>query len=495
MSKKKGLLKGLITLLVSLSMSANVFACTGIVVGKDATEDGSIIIGRTEDIGSAYNKNFVVVPAATYKNGEMFEDLNGFKIQQPTKAYKYTMLPDVVEHGDGIYAAAGMNENGVAMTATVSAAVNDEIKKIDPLLENGLREAAIPSVVLPRIKTAKEGVKVLGEIIEKYGSAEGNIILFADKNEAWYMEILSGHQWAAVKVPDDMYAVIPNAFMLGYIDLNDKENVMASKDVVNMPAANGLLKNHEGKFHLALTYGPELTDGNRLRAWGGQHFFSSSQNIALETPVFDLFMKADDKISVGEVMDLQRYRYEGTENDVNLPENQGKRAIGTEGQAESHIFQMKEEYPTEVGGLMWMAMGNAEHSVYLPTFAGVTDTHEAYKVSGVNYNPASAFWTFRGLSTLAELDRVNYGAGVRNYWKQYETELIKAQEEIDAKVIAFAKTDKKAAEAYMTETGIDIAEDAITKANEIHSQLYTFVAKHGGGRVVKAPFAPVVESK
>lgn len=493
MSKKKGLIKGLMIVLASLSISANVFACTGVVVGKNATEDGSIIIGRTEDIGAAYNKNFVVVEGTTYKKGEFFEDLNGFKIEQPEIAYKYTMLPDVAEHEDGIYAAAGINEYGVAMTATVSAAVNDEIKKVDPLLENGIREAAIPSVVLPRIKTAKEGVQVLGEIVEKYGSAEGNIVLFADQNEAWYMEILSGHQWAAVRVPDDMYAVIPNAFMLGFVDLNDKENVMASKDVINMPTKNGLLKTHEDKFHLALTYGPEMSEGNRLRAWGGQHFFSASQNIALDTPVFDLFMKADDKISVGEVMDLQRYRYEDTDNNINLAENKGKRAIGTEAQAECHIIQMKEEYPVEFGGLMWMAMGNAEHSVYLPTFGGITDTHKAYKVPGVNYNPASAYWTFRGLSTLAELDRINYGAGIRSYWKQYETNLIKAQEEVDAKVIALTKTDKEAAVKFMTETGINTVEAAINKANEMHSQLYTFVAKHGGGRAVKAPFAPVVQ--
>ena len=153
---------------------------------------------------------------------------------------------------------------------------------------------------------------------------------------------------------------------------------------------------------------------------------------------------------------------------------------------------MKEEYPKEVGGLMWMAMGNAEHSVYLPTFGGITDTHEAYKVPGVNYNPSSAYWTFRGLSTLAELDRVNYGQGVKNYWKQYELELIKAQEEVDKKVVELAKKDTKAAAAYMTETGIATAEDAIGKANEIHSQLYTFIAKHGG-RAIKNPFAPVVE--
>ena len=492
MREKKTILQGLLVMGMSLSMSMSVLACTGVVVGKDATEDGSIIIGRTEDIGSAYNKNFVVVPATTYKDGEMFEDLNGFKIEQPKNAYKYTMIPDVVEHEDGIYAAAGINEQGVAMTATVSAYLNESIQKVDPLVEKGIREAAIPSVVLPRIKTAREGVEVLGSIVEKYGSAEGNIVLFADQNEAWYMEILSGHQWAAVKVPDDQYAVIPNAFMLGYIDLKDTKNVMASKDVINMPAQKGLLKMHEGKFHLALTYGETMTDGNRLRAWGGQHFFSPSQNIPLNTPVFDLFMKADEKISVDDVMELQRYRYEGTENDLSLPENAGKRAIGTEAQAECHIIQMKEDYPKQVGGLMWLAMGNAEHSVYLPTFGGIDETHEAYKVSGVDYNPASAYWTFRGLSTLAELDRINYGQGVRDYWKQYELQLIKAQEDIDEQVVELAKKDMKEATQYMTEVGKGIAADAITKANSMHSQLYTFIAKYSGKNIEK-PFVPTIK--
>ena len=87
---------------------------------------------------------------------------------------------------------------------------------------------------------------------------------------------------------------------------------------------------------------------------------------------------------------------------------------------------------------------------------------------------------------------MNYGQGVKNYWKQYELELIKAQEEVDKKVVELAKKDTKAAAAYMTETGIATAEDAIGKANEIHSQLYTFIAKHGG-RAIKNPFAPVVE--
>ncbi len=488
MIKRKKICVMLAALAISLLGYSSAFACTGIVVGKNATDDGSIIIGRTEDISSAYNKNFIVVPAKTFNNGEKYKDVNGFTIEQPEKAFKYTLLPDSPEHGDGDFGAAGMNEQGVSMSATISADVNDDIYDADPYVDTGICESAIPSVILPRVSSAREGVETLGKIVDEHGAGEGSIVLFADNKEAWYMEILSGHQWAAVKVPDDEYAVIPNAFMLGYIDLDDKENVIASDDIINMPQRNGLLKTYDDKFHLALTYGTEMSSGNRLRAWGGQHFFTPSENQPLDTPVFDLFKESDKKISLEDVMELQRYRYEDTEYNVNLPENKGKRAIGTEAQAECHIFQIKPDYPKEVGALMWMTMGNAEHSVYLPSYGGITDTNDAYKVTGLNYNPDSAYWTFRGLSTLSEIDRENYGQGVRDFWKEYQEKLIDKQKKEDEKVIYLAKTNKEKAAQFMTEDSINTAENAIDTAKEIYSQLFTYIAK----RSTKKPFEPEV---
>ena len=476
--------------LVILSMGAlsiNTLACTGIVVGKNATVDGSILMGRTEDIGAAYNKNFVVVEAKDYKVGEYFEDLNGFKIEQPKHTYKYTMVPDVEEHGDGVYGEAGMNEKGVAMSATVSANINESVEKYDPLLKDGLREAAMLSVVLPRISSAKEGVQVLGEIITKYGAAEGNIVMFADQDEAWYMEILSGHQWAAVKVPDDQYAVIPNCFMLGYIDLEDKENVLASKDVVNLPKEKGFLKEKDGKFHLALTYGETLADGNRLRAWGGKHFFSQSQNVAYDSETFELFTKADKKISLEDAMALQSYRYEDTAYNVNLAENQDKRAIGTENQAECHIFQMQEDLPKEVGGVMWMAMGNAEHSVYLPSYNLINDTYEAYKVQGEEYSSQSAYWSFRGVASLAEINRETYGTSIKNFWNAYQKNLIKNQEEYNKILATLYKEDAKAAGEYATNLTMAIQKEAVGKANTLFSELMTKLASDKG-KTPKANF-------
>ena len=490
---KKLVAVGIATLSIT-ALSIDTMACTGFVAGKGVTEDGSILMGRTEDIGSAYNKNFVVVEAQNYKTGEYFEDLNGFKIEQPKTAYKYTMVPDVEEHGDGIYGEAGMNEKGVAMSATVSAEVNESVEQYDPLVDNGLREAAMLSVVLPRISSAKEGVEVLGEIISKYGAAEGNIVMFADQDEAWYMEILSGHQWAAVKVPDNAYAVIPNCFMLGYIDLADTENVLASVDIINLPKEKGFLKEQNGKFHLALTYGVTLQDWDRIRAWGGQHLLSASKNIAYDSEVFELFIEPDEKISLEDVMTLQSYRYEDTKYNANLPENQDVCPIGTENQAECHIFQMTTDLPKKVGGVMWLAMGNAEHSVYLPSYNLITDTYDAYKVQGEDYSEDSAYWAFRSLAAIAELNREFYGVGVKEFWSTYQKELIAKQSEMNKTLTTLYQKDSKAASQYATKVTMAIEEEAVRKAESVFSELITEIADNKG-KTPKEVFVPSTSSK
>ncbi len=478
----------LLALSLVLSLCTSALACTGIIAGKAATDDGSQIMGRSEDIGSAYHKNFVAVPAVHGTEPVTFTDLNGFTMELPGEAAAYTMTPDVEEHGDGIYGEACMNEYGVSMTATVSAAVNDAVMQHDPLVETGLREAAMATVVIPYVKTAKEAVQWLGAIVEKYGSAEGNIQIFADADEIWYMEILSGHQWAAVKAPEDAYAVIPNCYMLGDIDLSDAENVLASAQVLSLPEEKGFLKTHDGKPHLALTYGEELAEGNRARAWGGQHFFSPSAAVPYDAPVFDLFMQADKKISLLDAMHLLAYRYEGTEYDVNA--NPTVRAIGTERTAEAHLYHYKPGAPLT----QWMTMGNPEHNVYLPAYCQITETPAAYQVQGAQYQADSAYWIFRGLGALAELDRINYGQGVKAYWLGYQQQLIAAQAENDAKIAAM---DPAAAAAFANEQFAAVSADAIAKAQQMTNELMFVICKRANINAdMKAPYTPsLLEAK
>lgn len=58
--------------------------------------------------------------------------------------------------------------------------------------------------------TAREAVENYGKIMETYGSSESNTFMIADQQEAWYLESYSGHQWVAVKMPEDAVAVFGN---------------------------------------------------------------------------------------------------------------------------------------------------------------------------------------------------------------------------------------------------------------------------------------------
>lgn len=485
---KKRLAVLTLTAVMTFSAITSSFACTGFVAGKAATADGSRIIARTEDLSGAHNKTFKVYPRKENAKPVMFEDPIGFKLELPKTSYQYTAICDA-EQSEGIYDEVGFNEHGVAISATVSATPGKEVQKHDPLVENGLSEASMTTVVLPYVKTAKEAVQRTASIIDKHGSAEGNIVFFADQKEIWYMEILSGHQYAAMKVPEDSYAVIPNHYFMGYIDVKSPD-VIVSKNLVSLPKEKGFYKELNGKFHVALTYSDEVEDYDRVRIWGGQNKLSPSQKVAYDTKVFSLWRKPDKKISVKDVMELQRYRYEDTDKNANLEANKDVRAIGTPTSMECHVIQMKDSLPKEVGGVMWMVMANAEHSVYLPFHGNITDTIAPYKVADEQYTPDSFYWTMRMLNVNSSLDREKFGKNVRAYWNEYENKLIAEQDKKDKELTdIYKKQGKAAAASYATKTANKNAEDVFAKATQLNKELNTYIAGNNG-KSKKDPFMP-----
>ncbi|MDO5302137.1 MAG: C69 family dipeptidase [Tissierellia bacterium] len=494
--------KFLATVLVAVLLLApvsEVFACTGVIVGRGVAADGNPIIGRTEDWSSAYNKTVIATPAKTYQKGEMYEDVYGFTYPMPEKTYATVTVPDGYQDEGDVFEATGWNDQGVTMTATVTASANDQALAADPLTDHGLYESSVVSVVLPRIKTAREGVELLAEIMDTKGVQEGAVIVLADQSEIWYMELLTGHQYVAVKYPDDSYSVFPNCFMLGTVDVTDTENVVASKDLVNLPKQHGFLVEEDGLIHVQKTYAEPLASGNRDRLWGGINFLDPDKNIPHDSPYFELFQKTDKKISVKDVMEFQRTRYEGTEKDANLPENAGKvRPIGTVNQEHAHVIQIKENYPKELGGILWVAMGNAEHAQYVPIFGPITDSIAAYQVPGDQYTPESAYWTMRQVSALSEINRELYGPYVREYYDLQEREALKRiEEELDGKLIQAFEKSTEEGRKLATEISMEFQQKAYDDATQIVKELNTYffdTSNDSGvngtpGRKVK-PFIP-----
>ena len=187
MTKAKKLLSVFMASAMVLSSVSTAFACTGIYVGKDFSANGSTYMGRSEDIGDLYGKMFGVAEAAEHDADEIYADTYGFKMtygEFPTggNTYRYTYVKDTPKYGETMkdadgnyigeaYAEAGMNEHGVAMTATVSTSYNKNTAgKADPLVGTGICEVSLGSLILGGCKTAREAVEFLAYICDTYGS-------------------------------------------------------------------------------------------------------------------------------------------------------------------------------------------------------------------------------------------------------------------------------------------------------------------------------------
>ena len=471
-------------------------ACCGFIIGRQLTKDGTTLFGRTEDYpyypnGGKHNKNYVVVDAKNYKEGDQLEDeSNGFTYPHAASEMKYTATYDSArgDGSNGAFGEHGFNEAGVSMTSTVTAIPNKKVLKTDPLTENGIPEAAMLDVVLPRVKSAREGVEFLAKVIEEKGSAEGNVVVFADQNETWYMEILSGHQYVAVKVPEDKYAVFANTYYLGHVDLNDKENVIASKDVEKVAKESGNYKtDKDGNFHIAKSYGPEkYAEGDRSRTYAGITLLDPNSKVTYEDDEYELFRSPTDpnkKFTLEDAFALQRNRFEhlngrfvpddqigvkkqgdNGSNDT-VRKDQYKYALGNENVIDAHVYQINPNLPKSFGGTVWLGMGPSRNTPYVPFYGNVKDTYKAFKPQTATYDPNSWYWTVWHIDQMAINNQDFFGKSIQNHWKALEEQLIIEQKVSDSKYAAL-KADEAAAKAVEDK----VTEDALARSERLFKQ-------------------------
>ena len=488
---------GLITALFLFAQPVE--ACTGFIIGKKLTADGNALYGRTEDLEPNHNKNFVVRERTYNKKGEVFEDAtNGFKYELPEVSYKYTAVPDVTPEL-GVFDEAGFNEHGVSISATVSASANDNIKKVDPYVEDGLAESALTTVVLPSVKTAREGVELIAKIVEEKGAAEGNIVTIADKEGIWYMEILSGHQYVAILFPEDRYAVFPNTFFLGHVDFSDKERTIASKDVEKVARDAGTYKEIDGQFHVSQSYNPPLHEADRSRVWSGIKSLDPNADVNYDDEYFDLMHTTDRKLTLRDAMNLQRNRLEGTDfkpqdqmelDGKGIPEKGKfdevyKYPISNPNVMEAHIFQLKDNVPDSAGGgTMWLAMGSPRNAPYLPYYGNITNTYQAYQELGTAYNPQSWYWTMSRINDLVAKYPDLFGDGaIRTEMERLESQWMAEQEISDQEQIALASQPEQAS-LKATETSMTRAQKTFDRLQEIRQEAEEkVIAQYGQGAI------------
>ena len=462
--------------------------CTTILVGKKASYDGSTMIARNDDSGSGHftAKKFIVVhpeeQPRKYKS-----EISHVEIELPDNPMRYTSMPNALK-GEGVWAASGVNEANVGMTATETITSNPRVLGADPLVvyqpaEDGKEEAAggigeedIVYIVLPYIRSAREGVKRLGSLLEKYGTYEMNGIAFQDRDEIWWLETIGGHHWMARRVPDNMYVVMPNQLGIDHFDLEDalgeQREYMCSAD----------LKEFIEKYHLDLSMDGVLNPRdafgshddadhvyNTPRAWFMERYLNPHTkkwegSDADFTPASDDLpwaMVPEKKITVEDVKYVLSAHFQGTPYDPYAAYGDKSmkgafRSIGINRNDFLSVIQMRPDQPEDSAILEWVAFASNAFNVLVPFYAGVTTTPEYLSNTTAEVSTDNFYWSSRMIAAMAD---ASYKSSVFHIERYQEQVMAKGHELINTYDALLAKeSDEQKRMSLKEEANEKIAE-------------------------------------
>ncbi len=427
--------------------------CTTILVGKNASYDGSTLVARNDDSGgSKFDPKKLVMVHPKDQPSVYRSVLSHVEIPLPEKAMRYSAVPDALT-GSGVWPACGINEANVAMTATETITSNERVLGADPLVPfqpvkkrkltddtgdirrstqsfreeelpgeekaGGIGEEDIVLLVLPYIYSAREGVERLGSLLKQYGTYEMNGIAFQDRDEIWWMETIGGHHWIAKKVPDDAYVMMPNQQGIDDFDLDDalgeKKEHMCSEDMREFIKDNFLNLSLDGFFHARYAFGSRADSDhtyNTCRAWAIGRYLNSRSYVwdgedadyRPEDDDIPWSLWPDRKITIEDIKYILSNHYQGTPYD---PYEKGGfankyRPIGVNRTSFLSITQIRPYAPEEYRSLQWITFASNVFNAIIPFYAN-TDCVPEYlsnttdKVSTDNY-----YWTIRLIGALAD---------------------------------------------------------------------------------------------
>ena len=454
--------------------------CTTIIIGQEQTADGSMIVARSEDWDAMEAKNYEIFEGTDNGPREFVAKDSPFRCELPEKALGYSALSPYNLHGH--WGSAGFNTAGVGMSATESIFSSDEVLKHDPLVENGVAENSVFNITLPYVHTAREGVERLGMLIEKYGIAEGFGIGFVDSKEIWYLETACGHRWLACRMPKDQYFVTGNQSRFRTYDPNDKENYLASADLIEFAEKHGLYNPAQGAFDFHEAYARDIkldTTYNYPRVWGLQQFFSPEIKNDVTKNTFPVFAKAAHKVTLTELRTAFRFHYDNTEHDPYLNSNPKEpyRPVSIFRTTQTHLLQVRPELPQAIGCVNYVAMGMADLGVFLPLYQGITSYPEAYTKGNGESSDDSAYWKFRKIMVLGMTNYNKYAPIIKEVYAKFEAETDQRQREMEEEYLRIYKTQPLHAQDLLQAFSDKILNSALDLADHLQEKLFTLMTQ------------------
>ena len=383
--------KVLVTLAAAAIGSAAALACTSLIAAPGATASGESLVTYAADSHTLYGALYSQ-PAADYGKGET----------RPVVEWDTGKLMGEIDQTAHTYATVGnMNEHGLTIAESTWGGRPE-------LAGSGMIDyGSLIYITLQRAKTAREAVKVMTDLVDKYGYASsGESFSIADPTEVWIMELIGkgetdkGAVWVARRVPDGYISGQANHARIHKFPLKDSETLY-SKDVISFARKQGYFQGKDEDFDFSRAYA--ITDAGALRGcdarvWAYFNRYAPKGEMEQYLPwilegkgePMPLWVRPEKKLSAADLKDMMRDHFEGTPLDMTQDIGAGpfdcpyrwrpmtytvaeqeythERAIATQQTGFSFVADMNSSRPDAMKGILWFGVDDANTCVYVPVF-------------------------------------------------------------------------------------------------------------------------------
>lgn len=492
---RKQILKAFFTA-AFLTMATAATACTNFIVAKGASTDGSVMCTYNADdygmfIGLAH------YAAGTHQKGEMRK-----VIDWDTKKY-HGEIPEAPVTYNVI---GNINEFQVTVGETTYGG-REEMVDTTGIIDYG----SLIYIALQRSRTAREAIKVMTSLAEKYGyNSEGETFTICDPNEAWIMEMMGcgGDKkqkvvWVAVRVPDNAICGHANQSRIGVFSQYQTE-VLHSKNVVSFARQKGWYKGTDKDFSWKNTYAFPDFSGRRwceARVWS---FFNHHKDMSRWLPWaigkdknaedMPLWIVPNKKLSVQDLESDMRDHYEGTELSVADGKDMGggiwqmpyrptplafkvngksyfnERPTSTQQTGFSYVSQMRSWLPREIGGVLWFGNDDGNMIAYTPIYCGNTVQPECYNTPGadaVTFSMKNAYWVCNWVSNMVYPRYSMMFPSLKTVRDSLEASYFANQAAVEAKAKELYEDNKDAAIKYLNDYSNQKAQQMLARWRQL----------------------------
>ncbi len=491
-------------------------ACTNFLISRGATVDGSTMITYAADSHVLYGELYFW-PAKDYPAGTMMDiwewDTGKHLGKIPQAAHTYSVV-------------GNMNEHQVAIGETTYGGRHG-LRDTSAIIDYG----SLMYITLQRAKTAREAIKVMAELVDKYGYySSGESFSISDPDEVWILEMIgkgpgvTGAVWVARRVPDGYICGHANQARITTFPLEkDKSSISSDhldkifdpavttvyeKDVIRVARDHGWFKGKDKDFSFADAYAPLDFGAARFceaRVWSGFRKVASGmdkyESYAMGEDLHNrmpLWVKPDKKLSVQDVMAMMRDHYEGTPMDMTQDIGAGpfgcgyrwrpltwkvdgktyfnERAISTQQTGFSFVAQSRKGFPDPIGGIFWFGVDDTYSTVYTPMYCGITRVPHEFAVGNgdmMTFSDDAAFWVFNQVSNFAYTRYNVIIPDIQMVQHELENKYVSEVKAIDIAATELYANDPAAARKFLTDYSVLQGANTVKVWKKLYAYLFT----------------------